>query len=181
MKLKKCPLPGRETTHVHDTGRFNAHSLERRPMSDRRKDQIAAIFKSDETTIEEVINVRSEKQSVLAVKALLIGRIAPWLAMACDQVCRIFHPGYPASDLNLTDSLLKKTLSSARPDDRLSVSFLNPLIVLELLLKRSLPIIKIISRNRPHLPSRQCNRINLATDHSQQHIGKIRRQFRQVD
>jgi hypothetical protein len=67
MKLQKKLLALRESFDVHDALRIDSHSLQRRPMRNRRDDELAVAFESDETSIKEMIDARGQKQSVFAV------------------------------------------------------------------------------------------------------------------
>ena len=66
-------------------------------MSDRGDDELAVVFEANEASIEQMIDARRQQQAIFAVEPLLVGRVPPRLAMAGDQVDRIFDAGDTAS------------------------------------------------------------------------------------
>lgn len=57
-----------ESADVDDVLRLDAHTLERRPVSDRGADKGAGIFKTDEAPIKQVTDAGSQQNSVLYVE-----------------------------------------------------------------------------------------------------------------
>src|SRR5581483_9634308 len=80
----------------------------------------SVVVEPDETPVEEMVRVRSEEQSVLAVQPLLVVRVAPGLAVARAQVFLTSDSGNAAGALDLHDSLLEETLPAAGEHDRLA-------------------------------------------------------------
>jgi hypothetical protein len=107
MEIEKLLLTACERANIDGLGRIDPHSLKRGVMRNRRNNLPPVVFKADEAAIEQVIDARRQQQSVLAVQSFLIGRVAPWLTMARDQMNGIFHPCDPASGLDLAHPLLE--------------------------------------------------------------------------
>ena len=101
VEIQELLLAAGEPAHVDDLCGVDAHSLKRGTMSDRGNDEPAVVFEADEAAIEQMVDARRQQQSVLAVQSLLVGRVAPRLAMARDQMNRIFDAGDPASGFDL--------------------------------------------------------------------------------
>jgi hypothetical protein len=72
VEVEKPTLAFREATYIHNFLRFDAHAMERRLMCYRGNDELAGVLKTDETSIEQVIDARGQQQPVLSVQALLI-------------------------------------------------------------------------------------------------------------
>jgi hypothetical protein len=60
--------------------------------------QSLVVFAVDEAAIEQMIDARRQKQSVVAVKSFLIGRVAARLTMARGQMNGIFDIRDPVWD-----------------------------------------------------------------------------------
>lgn len=56
MKVQEFALTVRKRADVDNVLRLDAHSTQRRPVRDRRNDQIARVLKSDEASIKQMIN-----------------------------------------------------------------------------------------------------------------------------
>ena len=97
VKVQELLLAAGEPAHIHNPNRINAHSLERGTMSNRRDYKLSAILEADEPTIEEMINARRQKEAILAVQPLFVGRVSPWLAVTGYQVHGIFDARDAAS------------------------------------------------------------------------------------
>ena len=93
VKIEELLLAASEASHVYSPCEIDAHSSERRTMRDRRDDKATVVLETEEPAIEEVIDARGKQQSVLTVESLLIGRVAPWFAMACNEMHGIFNAG----------------------------------------------------------------------------------------
>jgi hypothetical protein len=113
MEIEKLLLTACERADIYVLGRIDPHSLKRGVMRYWRNNQSPVVFKPDEAAIEQVVDARRQQQSVLAVQSFLIGRVAPWLTMARDQMNGIFHPCDPASGLDLAHPLLIAPAPSA--------------------------------------------------------------------
>ena len=51
-------------------------------MSYRGNDQAAIVFKTDKTSVKQMVDARCQQQSVLAIQSLFIGGVPPWLTVA---------------------------------------------------------------------------------------------------
>ena len=58
VKVEELLLAAGELTHVNNFHSVDTHSLERRTVSDRRDDELSAVFEANEPAIEEMINAR---------------------------------------------------------------------------------------------------------------------------
>jgi hypothetical protein len=58
VKVEELLLAAGEPTHVNNLHSIDTHSLERRTVSDRRDDELSAVFEANEPAIEEMINAR---------------------------------------------------------------------------------------------------------------------------
>jgi hypothetical protein len=76
-------------------------------MCDWRNDKRAVVFKPNEPTVEQMVDARRQQQSVLTVQPLVVGRIAPRLAVARNQMNEIFDACDAAFGLNLPHSLFE--------------------------------------------------------------------------
>lgn len=83
----------REPSHVDRLRGVDAHPLQGRTMSHRRNYQAAIVLEANESAIEEMIDAGRQKQTILPIQAIFVGRIPPWLAMARDQMHGIFDTG----------------------------------------------------------------------------------------
>src|SRR5712664_2448520 len=86
-------------------------------MCDWRNDQSAVVFKPNEPTIEQMVDARRQQQSVLTVQSLLVGRIAPRLAMARNQmngipVIRHLDSIFPTLSLNRPCPFLARMMAN---------------------------------------------------------------------
>lgn len=73
VKVQKSFLTACKSSYVHNLTSVDAHSLKRLAMSNGGDYKAAIVLKADETAIEEMVNARSQKQTVLAVEPLLVG------------------------------------------------------------------------------------------------------------
>jgi hypothetical protein len=73
MKVQEMLLTAGEPSHIDNPCSVDAHSLERRTMSNRRDDELSVVLEADEPAIEEMINARRQKEAVLAVQPLFVG------------------------------------------------------------------------------------------------------------
>ena len=49
----------------------------------------------------------------MAIKALFVGALSPWLDVTCDQEPRITYASHPAARVEQHDSITKKTLTDS--------------------------------------------------------------------
>jgi hypothetical protein len=141
-------LAAGEPSHINNAPNIDAHSLEGGTMGNRRDYELTIVLEADKPAIEEVINARRQKQAILAVQPLFVGRVSPWLAVTSDQMDGIFDACDAASGFDLAHAIFEKALSIPGKDYRQSFSFWNGEISDQLLLQPSLPKIEIICRNR---------------------------------
>ncbi len=85
MELKEWPLFLREHSNINLAGHVNAHALQRFAMCHRRHEDVAAVLKTDEPPVEQVIDAWCQKQSILATQPLFVRRIT--------GVCYPISPG----------------------------------------------------------------------------------------
>jgi hypothetical protein len=107
VEIEKLLLAACERANIDGLSRIDSRALKRWTMRNRRNNQSPAILKPYETAIKQVIDARRQQQSVLAVQSFLIGRVAPRLTMARDQMNGIFHTCDPASGLDLSHPVLE--------------------------------------------------------------------------
>src|SRR5260370_27706762 len=86
-------------------------------MCDWRNDKSAVVFKTNEPTIEQMVDARRQQQSVLTVQPLLVGGIAPRLPVARNQMNEIFDACDAAFGLDLSHSLFE-TVEPTTPVDQ---------------------------------------------------------------
>ena len=67
MKIQELLLAAGEPSHIDNLCGIDAHSLEGGAMSGRRDYEFAVVLEANETAIEEMINARRQKQTILAV------------------------------------------------------------------------------------------------------------------
>jgi hypothetical protein len=81
MEVEELALPGRERPDVHCGGSNDPHPLQRRPVRDRRHDQVAVTLEPDES--------RSNRWSMLGIRRRPFSplrRSGSWShAMACSD------------------------------------------------------------------------------------------------
>ena len=117
-------------------------------MSHGRNDEPTDVLEADKSAIEQVVDARREKKTVLPVEPLSICRVPPGLAMAGDQVCRVVNLGNAAALLNLTYSFLEDSLSAPRPDESFAIGGNDCGIARNLLLQPRFPHVQIVGRHR---------------------------------
>ena len=97
VKVQELLLAAGEPAHIDGLCGVDAHSLKGGTMRNRRDDEPAVVFEANEAAIEEMIDARRQKQSILAVQSFFVGRVPPRLAVARDQVHGIFDARDAAS------------------------------------------------------------------------------------
>lgn len=90
-------------------------------MRHRGDDQEAVVLEADEATVKKMVNAWRQEQAVFSIQALLIGRIAPGLAMTGHQVHWVLNTCETASGFNFADSLLEEPLT--HPSSHNSLAF----------------------------------------------------------
>ena len=85
MKVQVSPLPFGESADVNDASGVDSHPFKGGPVSDRRDDEPAGIFKADEPPVKQVIDTRCQEQAVFTIEAFLVRRIPPALACGVAQ------------------------------------------------------------------------------------------------
>jgi hypothetical protein len=86
VKVQKLFLAAAEPSHIGNLRGVYAHSLERGTMSDRGDYELPAVLEANEAAIEEMIDARCQKQSVLAIEPLLVCRVTPRFAVTSYEV-----------------------------------------------------------------------------------------------
>jgi len=105
----------------------------------RSDEQPPASFKRNEAAIEEVINRWGEEQPILAVEALLVRAVAPWLDVAGPQIVRALDTGDTTTRLYSLNSLSEQTLSAPRHYERFFLGRAQVCIILDLIPEVLLP------------------------------------------
>lgn len=88
-------------------------------MRDRRNQQLPVALECDEALVEQVVDRGRQQQAVLAIQPFFIGRIAPRLAVAGDQMLGSLDFRDSARVLNLPDVRSKDPLPSPGQDQAL--------------------------------------------------------------
>jgi hypothetical protein len=86
VKVQELLLAAGESSHVDNACGIDAHSLKGGAMSNRREYELSVVLEADKSAIEEMINAWRQKQAVLTVQPLIIGRVSPRLAVTGYQV-----------------------------------------------------------------------------------------------
>jgi hypothetical protein len=122
MVFQKSSLPRRERSHVNRLPRWHPHPLQRRSIRYRRYNQCAIVLKTDEPSVEQMIDTGRKQKPIISVQAFVVCGIPPRLAVTGPQVRGIVNARNAAESLNRHHPLLEETLASPSGNDRLSFS-----------------------------------------------------------
>ena len=95
--LSRC-----EISNVHFVVQFDAHFWNNKFISNWRHNDIAIIFKRNQSPIKEQIHIRTQQQTVFSIQAFFITCMSPRLNMTSNQIFRVSNVGNTARTLNLS-------------------------------------------------------------------------------
>jgi hypothetical protein len=96
----------------------------------RRDDYVTVISERDIASIEEMIDMRSEKQTVVSIQAfLIVCASSPWLDVARSQKALIGDTGYATPRFDCLEVLSKSSLAAASVDYRSPLGFFDLRVV----------------------------------------------------
>ena len=101
MEVENPPLALTESADVDDSLRLDPHTLKRGPVRNGRHYEGAGILETDEAPIEQMVDAGCLQPSILPIEPLFVGRIAPGLAVARNEVNRVFDTRDSASPLDV--------------------------------------------------------------------------------
>jgi hypothetical protein len=77
MEIQEALLATGKPSDVHCLRGVDAHPLQGRTMSHRRNYQPAIVLEANESAVEQMIDAGCQKQTILPIQAIFVGRIPP--------------------------------------------------------------------------------------------------------
>ena len=93
MEREIAPLSLSKRTDVDANRRVYSHSPHRRQMRHRRNQNVTIVFEANEPAIKQVVDAGRQKQTILAIQALVIAGVTPRFAMTRPQVLNAIDSG----------------------------------------------------------------------------------------
>ncbi len=106
-----------------------------------------AVFEANEAAVKQMIDGRRQQQTIFPVETLVVGCIAPGLAMTSHQMDRVFDASDAASLLDVSDPIAKKALPLTRSYKGNAISIGEREIASNLLFQTPFPHIQIITND----------------------------------
>jgi hypothetical protein len=95
VKVEKLSLALCESPDVDDALRLDAHTLERKPVGDRRHDEVTGIREADEAPVEQMVDAGRQQEPILSIEALFIRR--PAILGSGSRMVRYWDEQFPAA------------------------------------------------------------------------------------
>jgi hypothetical protein len=122
----------REFAYIDRAINGNAHLLQRVQMGHGRDQQASIVAERNESAIEQVVDRRSQHETVLAVEALWIRAVSPWLAMTGAKVFGLIDAGDATPCLEFLNALTKLALAASGKHEGRAVGLRDRCIPLDL-------------------------------------------------